>query len=219
MKIALINESSQASKNNLVYQILKNTVEPLGHHVFNYGMCDNDPDYDINYADAGLLAAILLNAKAVDFVITGCGTGEGACIATNIYPHVCCGYAKDATDAFLFSQINHGNAISIPFAKDFGWCSELNLTYLFKELFSCEHGIGYPPERGSVQREFRDYFYHIKNTVEQDMENVLTKMDKDIIKKVINSKNFQLNFAKNAVYNNTSTFIFELMKKENLCEK
>ncbi|MEG0735884.1 MAG: RpiB/LacA/LacB family sugar-phosphate isomerase, partial [Longicatena sp.] len=72
MKIALINESSQSTKNELILQVLREVVEPMGHEVFNYGMNDNDKGYEINYADAGLLAAILLNTNAVDFVITGC---------------------------------------------------------------------------------------------------------------------------------------------------
>lgn len=198
MKIALINETSQAAKNELIFQVLKKTVEPLGHEVFNYGMHKDDPEYEINYADAGLLAAILLNSGAVDFVITGCGTGEGACLATNIYPHVYCGYVKDAADAFLFSQINAGNAISIPFAKDFGWCADLNLHYLFKELFSCEHGVGYPIERGAVQKAFRTYFDTIKNAVQEDLCTILKRIDPKTVQKVIGSKNFAAYFEKHA---------------------
>ena len=38
MKIALINENSQAAKNELICNTLKSVVEPLGHEVFNYGM-------------------------------------------------------------------------------------------------------------------------------------------------------------------------------------
>ena len=38
MKIALINENSQASKNALIESTLRSVVEPLGHEVFNYGM-------------------------------------------------------------------------------------------------------------------------------------------------------------------------------------
>ncbi|MGX8833416.1 RpiB/LacA/LacB family sugar-phosphate isomerase [Amedibacillus sp. YH-ame6] len=216
MKIALINESSQSTKNILILQVLREVVEPMGHEVFNYGMNDNDKGYEINYADAGLLAAILLNTNAVDFVITGCGTGEGACMATNIYPHVYCGYVKDSMDAYLFSQINHGNAISMPFAKDFGWCADLNLRYIFKELFGCEHGVGYPVDRGPVQKVFREYFSNIKNAVSEDMEHILKRIDSSVIKKVINSKNFKLFFEKNAVYNNTSIYISEFMKKEKL---
>lgn len=209
MKIALINESSQAAKNELIFQVLKETVEPLGHEVFNYGMHQDDPEYDINYADAGLLGAILLNSQAVDFVITGCGTGEGACIAANIYPHVCCGYVKDAVDAFLFSQINHGNAISMPFAKEFGWCAELNLHYVFKELFNCEHGVGYPLERGAVQKQFRSYFYDIKNAVQDDMCTVLKRIDLKTVQKVIQSKNFATYFEANASDNEVCTWILE----------
>ena len=38
MKIALINENSQAAKNALICRTLKSVVEPMGHEVFNYGM-------------------------------------------------------------------------------------------------------------------------------------------------------------------------------------
>ena len=38
MKIALINENSQAAKNELIFNTLKSVVEPMGHEVFNYGM-------------------------------------------------------------------------------------------------------------------------------------------------------------------------------------
>ncbi len=35
MKIALINENSQAAKNELICTTLKNVVEPMGHEVYN----------------------------------------------------------------------------------------------------------------------------------------------------------------------------------------
>ena len=38
MKIALINENSQNSKNPMIEAALKKVVEPMGHTVFNYGM-------------------------------------------------------------------------------------------------------------------------------------------------------------------------------------
>lgn len=198
MKIALINENSQVSKNEMILQTLAEAAVPLGHQVFNYGMSTEDGDYKISYGEAGLLAAVLLNGGAVDYVVTGCGTGEGACLAANIYPNVYCGYIKDSTDAFLFSQINCGNAISMPFAKEFGWCAELNLKYVFRELFSCEHGIGYPPERGVVQKEFRDLFYKIKGMATKDMPSVLKNMDQDILKNTISGKSFRKHFFSNA---------------------
>ena len=38
MRIALINENSQAAKNALILDALKKVVEPMGHVVDNYGM-------------------------------------------------------------------------------------------------------------------------------------------------------------------------------------
>ena len=38
MKIAIINENSQAPKNGIIEAALKKVVEPMGHEVVNYGM-------------------------------------------------------------------------------------------------------------------------------------------------------------------------------------
>ena len=38
MRIALINENSQAAKNGTILAVLKKVVEPMGHTVDNYGM-------------------------------------------------------------------------------------------------------------------------------------------------------------------------------------
>ena len=77
MKIALINENSQAAKNEMICATLKKVVEPMGHEVFNYGMCGAEDPNSLTYVQNGILAAVLLNSGAADFVITGCGTGEG----------------------------------------------------------------------------------------------------------------------------------------------
>lgn len=80
MKIALINENSQAAKNAQVEAVLKKVVEPKGHEVFNYGMYSAEDEHQLTYVQNGILAAILLNSGAADYVVTGCGTGEGATI-------------------------------------------------------------------------------------------------------------------------------------------
>ena len=38
MKIALINENSQAAKNEMIYNTLKKVADQHGFEVFNYGM-------------------------------------------------------------------------------------------------------------------------------------------------------------------------------------
>ena len=124
MKIAIINENSQAPKNGIIEAALKKVVEPMGHEVVNYGMY-SDASPRLTYVQCGILAAILLNSGAADFVITGCGTGEGAMLALNSFPGVICGHVEDPVDAYTFAQINDGNAVSMPFAKGFGWGGEL----------------------------------------------------------------------------------------------
>ena len=70
MKIALINENSQAAKNGIIEAALKKVVEPMGHEVVNYGMYAADDAAQLTYVQCGILAAILLNSGAADYVIT-----------------------------------------------------------------------------------------------------------------------------------------------------
>lgn len=45
----------------------------------------------------------------------------------NAYPGVVCGYCIDPAGAYLFAQINNGNALALPFAKGFcKACEKLN---------------------------------------------------------------------------------------------
>ena len=131
MRIALINENSQAAKNALILDALKKVVEPMGHVVDNYGMYTAQDEAQLTYVQVGILGAILLNSGAADYVITGCGTGEGAMLAMNSFPGVICGHVEDPVDAYTFAHVNDGNAVALPFAKGFGWGGELNLTYIF----------------------------------------------------------------------------------------
>ena len=112
MKIALINENSQAAKNALIEAALKKTVEPMGHTVVNYGMYTMEDKAQLTYVQVGILAAVLLGSGAADYVITGCGTGEGAMLACNSFPGVICGHVEDALDAYTFAQINDGNILN-----------------------------------------------------------------------------------------------------------
>ena len=127
MRIALINENSQAAKNSLIEATLRKVVEPMGHTVDNYGMYSAEDACQLTYVQCGLLASILLNTGAADYVVTGCGTGEGAMLACNSFPGVICGHLVDPSDGYMFAQINDGNCVALPFAKDFGWGAELKL--------------------------------------------------------------------------------------------
>ena len=173
MKIALINENSQAAKNALIESTLRSVVEPLGHEVFNYGMYSAEDKEQLTYVQIGILSAILLNSGACDLVITGCGTGEGAMLACNSFPGVLCGHVVDPTDAYQFTQVNNGNAIAMPFAKGWGWGCELNLQYVFEKLFVSEWGLGYPRERAVPEQRNKKILDEVKKVTHTDMVYIL----------------------------------------------
>jgi ribose 5-phosphate isomerase RpiB len=198
MKIALIIENSQAAKNAIIHDALTAVAEPLGHQVFNYGMYTPEDSASLTYVMNGLLAGILLNSKAVDFVVTGCGTGMGSMLACNTMPGVFCGLVIDPTDAFLFSQINDGNAISMPYAKGFGWAAELNLQDCYRKIFENEGGAGYPKERAVFMAKNRSILKDMKAASCHDMLTVLKSIDQDLLKAAIAGEKFAELFYPNA---------------------
>lgn len=198
MKIALINENSQAAKNELIYTSLKNVAESKGHTVDNYGMYGADDTASLTYVQNGILAAILINSGAADFVVTGCGTGEGAMLALNSFPGVLCGHVVDPSDAYMFMQINDGNAISLPFAKGFGWGAELNLTYIFEKLFDGEPGGGYPKERVVPEQRNKKILDSVREiTLKQDLVEILKQLDQDLVKGAVAGEKFKELFFAN----------------------
>lgn len=197
MRIALINENSQAPKNELIFETLRAVAEPLGHACDNYGRYSAEDPHERTYVQAGILAAILLNSGAADFVITGCGTGEGAMLACNAFPGVFCGYVVEPCDAYLFRQVNDGNAISMPFAKGFGWGAELNLQNVFEKLLSKEPGKGYPEEWAGAEQRNRKILGEVKSATTQDLVAALSAMDPALVKGAVAEPTFQDLFFKN----------------------
>jgi ribose 5-phosphate isomerase RpiB len=211
MKIALINENSQAAKNGIIYNSLKKVVEPKGYEVFNYGM-ENSEENNLTYVQAGLLAAILINSKAADFIVTGCGTGEGACLALNSFPNVLCGHISDPTDAYLFSQINAGNAIAMGYAKGFGWGSELTLEYIFEKLFMTDFGGGYPKERVVPEQANKKILDEVKKITHKDMITILKEIDQEFLYQTVNREQFKKNFFENAEDGEIKEYIRNILK-------
>ncbi|MCR9267325.1 MAG: RpiB/LacA/LacB family sugar-phosphate isomerase [Alphaproteobacteria bacterium] len=197
MKIALIIENSQAAKSDIVHDALKTVVEPLGHEVHHYGMYTPDDKASLTYVMNGLLTGLLINSKAADFVVTGCGTGMGSNLAANSMPNVFCGLVIDPTDAFLFGQIIGGNAISMPYAKGFGWGAELNLQDCYRKIFEYKAGEGYPKERAEIMAKNRGILSELKAVTCHDMLTVLKTVDQDLLKASIAGEKFQEYFFAN----------------------
>ena len=213
MKIALINENSQASKNHIIYDSLKEATDKKDYQLFNYGMRGEEGENPLTYVQNGLMAAILLNTKAVDFVVTGCGTGVGAMLALNSFPGVVCGLAVDPTDAYLYSQINGGNALSIPYAKGFGWGAELTLKLMFERLFAEEMGGGYPRERVIPEQRNARILNEVKQITYNDLMTILKTIDQDFLKDTISGKYFHEYYFENCQDDEVAAYLKEVLAK------
>ena len=179
MKIALVMEWSTCAKNEIVYETLKKVAEANGHTVVNYGQFNMD-DNRQTYNQNAVLISTLLNSGAADFVVTGCGTGEGAMLAANSMPGVLCGLVVDPADSYLFTQVNGGNCMSLPFAKGWGWGAEVNLEYVFEKLFVQEPGGGYPPSAAASEQRNAGLLNKLKAVSHNDIKEILASEDPDI---------------------------------------
>ncbi len=211
MRIALINENSQAGKNEIIYNELKDVAEPLGHEVLNIGMVNAD-DAALTYVQNGILASILLNTKTADFIVTGCGTGEGAMLAMNSFPGVICGYVAEPCDAYLFRQVNDGNAIAMPFAKGFGWGAELNLRYTFEKLLSTKGGEGYPKERVIPEQRNKKILDGVKAVSYRPLVDILKDLDRELLLGAINRPVFLDLLKKYGEDNEVKAYVLSLVK-------
>jgi ribose 5-phosphate isomerase RpiB len=207
MKIALIIENSQAAKSAIIHDALNSVATKHGHDVFHYGMYAPEDTASLTYVMNGLLAGILLNSGAADFVITGCGTGMGSMLACNSMPGVFCGLVIDPTDAFLFSQINDGNAMSMPYAKGFGWAAELNLQDCYAKIFENVGGAGYPKERAEIMAKNRGILKNLKAAASKDMLEVLQSVDQDLLKSAIAGERFAEYFYPNCKDENIANYL------------
>ena len=151
MKIAIIQASSQADKNKFLYDAVKTSTE--NDEIIDFG-CFEDEAVSYSYIEISVLIGILLASDTVDLIVTGCSSGQGMMLACNSMPGVLCGYAPTPKDAYLFAQINDGNAISLPLGEEYTYAGENNLRETIKALFLEPFGQGYP--RSEADRKKND---------------------------------------------------------------
>lgn len=169
MKIAVINEISAADRNADILRAL----EGRGHELLNLGNTSSGDSPALLYIHTGLMAALSLDLGLVDFVVGGCGTGQGFLNAVMQYPGVCCGHLLTPLDAFLFARINAGNCVSLALNQGYGWAGEVNLRLIFDQLFSPETGAGYPLARAEPQRQGRELLAQISTAAHRPFSEIL----------------------------------------------
>lgn len=74
-------------KNSLIYKSVKKAVAHLDYEVINLGVF-NDSTKIYTYNETAIFISLLLSSKSVDFVVTGCSSGQGMMFACNSLPNV-----------------------------------------------------------------------------------------------------------------------------------
>ncbi|MBD3305427.1 ribose-5-phosphate isomerase [candidate division KSB3 bacterium] len=177
MKIAVINETSAADRNADILAAL----DGRGHEIINAGMTKNGAKPELMYTQTGLMTALLLNLNKVDFVVGGCGTGQGYLLSAMQYPGVFCGHILNALDAWLFAQINGGNCISLALNQGYGWAADVNLTFIFDRIFSVELGGGYPAHRREPQKAARLKLEDVSRATHRSLAEIIEALPDDVV--------------------------------------
>ena len=181
MKIAVVNETSSADKNAHIVAALQDR----DHEILNMGMFKTGAEPALSYVETGLLTAILLNLRIADFVVGGCGTGQGYMIAAMQYPGVFCGHIRDSLDAWLFTQINGGNCISLALNQGYGWAADVNLRFIFDRIFSVERGGGYPEHRREAQKKYRLSLEALSAKIHPSFAKVIELLPEEVLSPVL----------------------------------
>jgi len=187
MKIAVINEVSAMARNPDILAALK----PTGHEVHNLGMDPSKQQPELTYIHTGLMAAIVLNGGLCDLVVGGCGTGQGFLNSVMQYPGVFTGLIESPLDAWLFSQINGGNCISLALNKGYGWAGDINVRYIFERLFQDPFGKGYPPHREESQRHSRNILTQISAATHRPFAEAALSLPKPYLQEVLEFPGFR----------------------------
>lgn len=203
MKIGVIQATSQKDKNELLYNCTVEAVKRHGYEVVNFG-CFADETSSFSYIEIAIEVSLLLASTAVDFIVTGCSSGQGMMLACNSLPDVICGYVENPQDAFLFGRINDGNAVSFPLGLNFGWAGEINLKCTLEKLFEEPFGVGYPLK--DAERKKRDTLLlkEINALTKRNMLEVFEQLDEELMRKALQRNDvvdYILKYGNNAELN------------------
>jgi ribose 5-phosphate isomerase RpiB len=181
MRIAVVNEISTADRNADVVAAL----EGRGHEVINAGMKRSAEPPELTVIHTGFLSALLLGTGRADFIVGGCGTGHGYEISVNQYPGVFSARILTPLDAWLFTQINGGNIVSLALNLGYGWAADVNIRMVFDALFSVESGAGYPPHRRTTQQESRRLLVGISDKTHQPWAEIVRALPDRVVAPVV----------------------------------
>ncbi|MBR3904800.1 MAG: RpiB/LacA/LacB family sugar-phosphate isomerase [Clostridia bacterium] len=184
MKIGIILASSQKDKMDVIAECVKKITQPMGHETVCYCLPEST-EQTFSYVETAVCISLLLSGKAVDFVVTGCSSGQGMMLAANSLPGVLCGYIPMPQDAFLFGRINGGNAASLPLKDGWGWQGKEHLLHTLEKLFDGPFGEGYPAQEADRKKRDTKLMKQTNRTVKRGWAEIADEMDKELLKKAL----------------------------------
>ncbi|WP_270523871.1 RpiB/LacA/LacB family sugar-phosphate isomerase [Streptococcus anginosus] len=186
MRVAVIQGTSRKNRNALLFESVKKAVQ-ASDEVLNFGIFEEENE-QYSYVEIAILISFLIESGAVDFVVTGCSSGQGMMLACNSLPGLLCGYIETPQDAFLFGRINGGNVASLPLGLNFGWQGQLNLQYTLDKLFDGEFGMGYPENEAERKRLEASALKNLNRLTKRNWEELLDQIPKDSLDKLLQRK-------------------------------
>ena len=189
MRIGVIQASSQRGRNEALYRCTCLALEKNGRKdtAVNLGVFPEE-EGEFSYVETALCVSLLLCSGAVDFIVTGCSSGQGMMLACNSLPGVVCGYVPTPQDAFLFGRINGGNTASFPLGLNYGWLGEINLQCTLDKLFEGEFGVGYPPSEAERKRRDSLAVKRIGAIAERPLPEVFAGIDESLARGALGRK-------------------------------
>ena len=199
MNIGIIQATSQAERNQLLFDVVKKYA--ANDEIINFGCKANEPER-FSYVEISVLTGLLLASEAVDFIVTGCSSGQGMMLACNSFPGVLCGYAPSPMDAYLFVQINNGNAVSLPLGEDYTWAGYENFENTIAKLFSEPFGQGYPKNEAARKMNDTRILKEIRRNSQCSATDLLDSLDKPFIEHIMRKQDviqYIMQYGKNSI--------------------
>ena len=100
-----------------------------------------------------------------------------------------CGYVPTPMDAYLFAQINDGNAVSVPLGEEYTWQGKENLEKTIEKLFSEPFGQGYPKSEAERKKKDTLLLKRIRKNSQVSISEFLSALPKDLAEKIRTKEN------------------------------
>lgn len=187
MKIGVIQASTRTDLNHLLFEATKKAAQE--HEVVNLGVFPDETE-NYSYVEVAVMVSLLIETKSLDFVVTGCSSGQGMMMACNSLPALSCGFLQTPQDAYLFGRINNGNVASLSLGLNFGWSGELNLQYTLDKLFDGDFGVGYPPQDAKRKQAEAQSLQQLSHLTKRSFLEIVDEMDQELVKKILKREIF-----------------------------